>query len=260
MNLLYRLRCSLPFLRDRPTRIRGGPLKSFLWLPRSGDVACIQGTYEPAIQEVFLRHIKPGDVVYDLGANHGYFSLLASTRVGKAGKVFAFEPLPKSVRGIVTHSGMNRIDNIFPCPYAISGTNGRIAITNLADHLANTIIMESPLFSALAPTVQVEARTLDRLATEGLPPPQFMKIDIEGAEYDALLGAREILGRHRPLLCISVHENHRKGVEKQCLEFLADFNYSLTLIDTNKVTPGIRDYLAIPKERAVPGPKLEARD
>ena len=247
-RLLHQLRCALPIVRDRPVRIPRGPLKDFRWLPRSGEFACSAGTYEEATQHLFLAHIKRGEVVYDLGAHRGYFSLLASRIVGEEGKVFAFEPLPENVRFIVAHAELNGCENIFPRPYAITRRAGSVTITNLADHLANTTRVESPRFSPQAPKLQVEARALDELVGRGLPPPQFMKIDIEGSEYDALVGAREILERNRPLLYVSVHENHLKGVEKQCLELLSETGYCLTLVDTNELTHGIRDYFAVPSK------------
>jgi FkbM family methyltransferase len=246
----YRLRCRLPFLRNRPTRIVGGPLKGFHWLPLSGDFECREGTWEPETQELFLKLIPKGAVVYDLGAHRGFFSLLAAKVAGKEGKVVAFEPLERHVRDIMAHSALNGVTNIIPYRFAISDRNGAVAFTELEDHYANTCVPQSPMFNSQSAILRVEARTLDGLIDEGVPPPHFIKMDIEGAEHDALVGARNTLLRHRPILYFSTHENHLKGVEKKCLDLLATLHYSVSLVKINEVNPENRDYLAVPAERS----------
>ena len=247
----YRLRCSLPFLRNRPAKILNGPLKGFRWLPASGVFDCTEGTYEAETQRLFLKHIPRGAVVYDLGAHRGFFSLLAAKIVGKEGRVVAFEPLEQHVRLIMTHSDLNGITNIAPYRFAISDRNGIVAFTDLEDHWANTCVPQSPMFNSESATHRVEARTLDGLIDGGMLPPHFIKMDIEGSEYNALKGARNTLLRHRPVLFFSAHESHLKGVEKLCLDLLAALHYSVSLVKINELNPEIRDYLAVPTERTV---------
>src|SRR3984957_348930 len=71
--------------RERPVRILGGPLRGWRWVPAAASHGCWLGTFERAEQDVFARTIRPGDVVYDLGANVGFYPLLAEKLPGPRG-------------------------------------------------------------------------------------------------------------------------------------------------------------------------------
>ena len=245
-ELALRLRCAIPFLRDLPVEIRSGPLAGRRWLPSPGDAPYIEGDYERETQAVFLKWIARGSVVYDVGAHRGFFSLLAAHLVGPQGRVVAFEPSGRNERLVRAHAALNGLTQISSYPYAISGENGTAEFSDLEDDMANTMIATSPRFAAAHRIQRVESRTLDDLVGTEAPAPQFIKMDIEGAELAALAGARRSLARHRPILYFSVHENHLPGVQRGCLELLAPLGYCMKLIQTNELTPGVEDYLAVP--------------
>src|SRR5262245_36111858 len=81
----------------KPLRILTGPLAGKRWLSTSGTHGCWLGTYEMDLQRLIVSSLKPGDVFYDVGANVGFFSLLAASLVGSRGTVIAFEPLPRNI-------------------------------------------------------------------------------------------------------------------------------------------------------------------
>ncbi len=77
-------------------RIRSGPAKGLKWIVGTSDHGTWLGTYEFEKQQRFAELLSPGDVVFDLGAHAGFYTILASKRVGSMGHVFAFEPFPRN--------------------------------------------------------------------------------------------------------------------------------------------------------------------
>ena len=75
-----------------------------------------------------------------------------------------------------------------------------------------------------------------------------MKIDVEGAEYDVLLGARNTIDKYRPTVLLATHEFHLEGVRDRCLQFLRDRNYEITPTDEGKVIRGLEDFVATPRD------------
>jgi len=250
-SLVLRLRCALPFLRRVPVEIRQGPLGGFRWLPSAGDTLYVEGEYERETQAIFLKMIARGSVVYDLGAHRGFFSLLAAKIVGPQGRVLAFEPSSRNEHILRAQAALNGFVQIASYPFAIGAARGTVDFSDLEDDMANTLVTSSPRFARSRSVRKVEARRLDDLLGGEMPAPQFIKMDIEGAEFDALSGARECLARHRPVLYVSMHENHLPGVERKCLDLLAQLDYDVALVQVNELDPGIKDYLAVPRARIV---------
>ncbi len=104
----------LPF-RLIPTnaqmRILQGHLRGKKWIAGSGNHGYWLGSYEYQKQKIFSEEIRPGDVVYDLGANVGFYSLLASFLVGPKGRVYSFEPLPSNLEFLRNHLALNKVSN-----------------------------------------------------------------------------------------------------------------------------------------------------
>jgi SAM-dependent methyltransferase len=86
-----------------------GPLRGKKWIVGSGNHGYWLGSYEIGKRALFVRSIPVGAVVYDLGANVGYYTLLAAMLAGAEGKVFAFEPLPRNLEYLRRHLVLNRI-------------------------------------------------------------------------------------------------------------------------------------------------------
>ena len=84
-----------------------GPLRGAKWVVGSTVHGCWLGVYEATKQGTFVRHLRPGDVVWDIGANVGFFALLAARRVAPGGRVHAFEPLPDNLRWLRRHLELN---------------------------------------------------------------------------------------------------------------------------------------------------------
>jgi FkbM family methyltransferase len=169
-----------------------GPLRGKRWITGSSTHGCWLGTYELDTQQVLAQIVRPGMICYDCGANAGYFTLLMSVLTGPSGKVLAFEPDPSNVRHLDEHLRVNRIENAVVYPIALSNSDG---ITRFEGNGSMGHISAEGELS-------VKCRRLDSLQ---LPPPDVMKIDVEGAEADLLDGADELLRSYRPTLLISMH-------------------------------------------------------
>jgi FkbM family methyltransferase len=198
-----------------PLRILSGPLAGRRWLSTSANHGCWLGTYERDLQQLFVRELKPGDVVYDVGANVGFFSLLASVLVGPAGRVVAFEPLPRNVELLRANLGLNAVANVDIVAAAVAGKAGSTLFA----------IGGSPSMGSMDASRGIEVRVvgLDELVANGeIPLPAAIKMDIEGAESRALSGARNILEAHRPTLFLSTH-GYRE--HEECLRLLKDLGY-----------------------------------
>ena len=213
-------------------KIRSGVLKGEKWIVGSGSYDFWMGTYEKAIAEKFETYAKKSEVVCDLGAHVGYYTLLASKSVGKHGKVYAFEPLHRNIIYLQKHIELNKISNvrIFEC--AVSNViEKKIFFTNCDNKVANTICKNSPMFQS-GKLIGVNSVTLDDLLEkEDIMVPQLIKMDIEGAEYDALKGAKHLLKECHPSIFLSTHNCQNKGVHKKCCDFLVEMGYNLTYFD-----------------------------
>lgn len=204
--------------RNAVLRVLSGPLRGRRWIAGAATHGCWLGTYEPLAQRVFVEHVRPGGVVYDVGANAGFFTLLASKLAGPSGAVYAFEPMERNLRYIREHVRMNGAENVHVMPMAVSDRIGPVRFA--AAH--------NPAMGGLSAggEIEVQSSTLDALASS-IAPPTFIKMDIEGAEHAALTGAIEVLRRARPVILLSEHgwEQHER-----CGELLKSLGYDVKLL------------------------------
>lgn len=200
-----------------------GPLKGKRWIVGSGNHGCWLGSYECAKQKAFSERIRRGDTVFDLGANVGFYSLLASVAAGPEGKVISFEPVPRNLEYLRAHLRLNKVTNCTIWDAAVGQAEGVGSFTlgsnSSIGHLETDAETE----------LKVRIVALDPLVASGqLPPPDVIKCDIEGGEYDALRGAAETLARYRPLMFLATHGH---GVHENCCRFLEQVGYTLTPLD-----------------------------
>ena len=205
------------------------------------------GTTEPGVQHAFASLIQPDMVVYDIGANVGFFTVIAA-RLCPQGRVVAFEPLPENLERIRHNVVLNNLQNIIVRSEAISN----------ADAQARFQVSQEPTWGKLASvdngispkvsTIDVKVSRLDSLVESGeIPIPGLIKIDVEGAETGVLRGAQSTLRLARPLLLIELH-----GTNQPIADLLESLAYSATVLgDTRAITdaPGNAYVAAAPTER-----------
>jgi FkbM family methyltransferase len=172
---------------------------------------------------MFSTMIKRGDVVYDLGANVGFYSLLASVLVGPDGRVFSFEPAPRNLGFLRRHLELNRVRNCSVFEVAVSGSNGT-ARFDFGPHFHM-----GHLAGDSENSISVRTVTLDNLIASGqIKPPNLIKCDIEGAEFDALTGAADTLSKYAPAIFLATHG---PKVHQDCCALLTGLAYQLTPLD-----------------------------
>jgi FkbM family methyltransferase len=189
------------------------------------------GIYEIDLRQALARELKKGDVFYDLGANAGFFSLLAAKLIGPEGRVFAFEPLPENIESVREQIFINSLDFCELIPKAVSDRSGTIAFA--AAHHASMGKINGGDDKAVKKILTVETVSLDEFVRNH-PHPDFIKIDVEGAEADVLTGAGTLLrSKGAPSLLIELHGRDKarkiEAILDSCGYLLADiFGNALT--------------------------------
>jgi FkbM family methyltransferase len=148
--------------------------------------------------ERLLGETRPA-VVYDVGANIGYYALRAAQ--AGAQHVYAFEPASATFDVLKRNLSRNRLGSATALRYAVSDTVGEGRLTLYDSSGINTLTprQESEPYAGVTGTESVEVVTLDMLVGErGLMPPSVLKIDVEGSELAVLRGARVLLEQARP--------------------------------------------------------------
>lgn len=158
-----------------------------------GARIAVKRSYEPYITRLMRPLLQPGMVMVDVGANIGYYSLLAAERVGPSGKVLAFEPGARSVMLLEQSARANKFSCIQTHQMAVADQNGELFFT-MDD--SNGGIHRGEV-DASAERVRAVALD-DYLSAE--PRVDLVKVDVEGAEGLAVRGMAQLLRRHRPVL------------------------------------------------------------
>lgn len=194
----------------------------------------VTGTYEPNELYYFSQYLAPGMTVLDIGANEGLYTLLAASVIQNDGLVVAFEPSPRELQRLQANLDLNQtkadMAPVKVLPIAISDRNGNHAL-KLAEstHSGQNTLGEFTYQIDCEAVVEVEVRRLDDLMPElKLASIDVIKMDIEGAEYAALQGAKQTLEQFHPLLLLEVIDDalqKQQSSADQVLQFLHSLGY-----------------------------------
>ncbi len=199
--------------------------------------AMIRGEYEPDLH-VVKKMIKPGDIVVDVGAHEGFFSLLLSQSVGNDGKVFACEPNPENLRFLRENIRINAMANIKIIPCAI-GNEKAERLFYFSDGLGAWGSLDNQ-WKVAERSEKVQVDTLDNILAAESGRIAFMKIDTEGNDFNVLLGSETILTRDKPHICVEVSLSYWAVMEaslNSLLGTLRDKGYELFCLKENGLTP-----------------------
>jgi len=151
----------------------------------------------------YLEHgLKIGDIAYDIGSNVGTYTVPMSKFVGDNGLILAFEPDPTSYESLLTNLQINKIKNCQTFRYCIGNENKDLEFFVRPDKDTHSIFEKSHAPSPTGELLRISSKmkTLDQLVQSGeIPQPNFVKLDIEGAELLALDGMRQVLNRVRAI-------------------------------------------------------------
>jgi FkbM family methyltransferase len=186
------------------------------------------GAHEPEVQKALATLVRPGDVVYDVGAHLGSMTLGMARLVGPTGRVVAFDGDPINVARLRETCLRNDLEHRLQVAHAAvwsrtaaNGISFRKGKTETA-HGGVEADGQRPVL-ADGEMIQVPVITLDDFVAAGAPPPQLIKIDVEGGEYEVLRGGAHLFAKQRPLIIAEVH--HQQAAE-QIHAWLEEFRYA----------------------------------
>jgi FkbM family methyltransferase len=207
-------------LPRRSYPILTGPLKGARFILGSlsgagGGASVYFNRVEAEQTAAMAQEVRAGMTVFDVGANVGYYTILASRLVGPTGRVAAFEPLIRNLSYLHRHTELNRADNVQILPFAVSNRSG------VAKFSAGNVSAMGKIDEAgeiLVPTISLD----EAVKLLGITP-QIIKIDVEGAEFDVLKGSKDVLSAS-PTVFLSTHSAKLK---EECVRYLSDVGYSV---------------------------------
>jgi FkbM family methyltransferase len=226
------------------------------------DNALLTGDFE-SDEILFVRkYLKPGMNVMDIGAHHGLYTLLASKCVGLNGRVIAFEPSARERKQLRRNLRLNNCSNVEVEPYALGNKRATTEIYLVDGGEDGCNSLRAPIVKGTTRRVPVEVFTLDDImAKNDRPAIDFIKLDVEGAEWDVLRGGTELLQNHpRPVLMVEVYDIRTEpwGYRaEEIVQFLAGLCFRwFELLNDGSVAPIAADrriydanLVAIPEER-----------
>src|SRR5579864_4839386 len=233
-------------------RFPGRPLKGLTrfarlldyWLPSYKGVVCLpesvamfldsqqsaerwlmfSGNYQPALTAALKAYVPPGGYCLDIGANLGFYTLKFARWVGRNGQVAAFEANPTLVERIRINMELNHFSNISVVSAAVHNQSGQVEFYISPNPGKSSV---NPMGNAIQKLV-VPAVTIDEyVANVGWPRLDIIKMDIEGNDCTALLGARQTLTHFRPVLAFEYKSTTPPDTSREAFALLTGLNYTL---------------------------------
>jgi FkbM family methyltransferase len=203
-----------------------------LWVPSEWETSLFQN-YEQPVFDLLNTIVKQQWVIYDVGANIGYYSLQFSRLVGDQGHIYCFEANPLCVYFLQANLQENNAKNYDILPGALTDNS---LMVNFTINYANSglgITQQSKFYGSKAGhEFAVQGYCLDDLVeTFALNAPNLIKIDVEGAENFVLQGMQRTLQKHRPIILLEVHG---RAAAESALPKLGSLNYHFVVINGSK--------------------------
>jgi FkbM family methyltransferase len=190
------------------------------------------GSYEPGVAAIFSRYVKPGMSVVDIGANIGYFTMLSASLVGPSGLVMAVEPNPENIKALEASRRVNGFDQVLIIQAAAGRRTGLLAL-NVSHSNGMTGQLPDNLDAIFA------SRPVPCFALDAILPKDrrisLIKIDVEGAELNALIGLSETIDRDQPVIVSEFSPGMLPGISHcsgpEYLRFLTGKGYWIGVIE-----------------------------
>lgn len=189
------------------------------------------GSYEPDVSAVFRRVLRPGMGVIDIGANIGYFSMLSASLVGPEGLVVAVEPNGANARMLEASRRVNGFENIVVVQAAAGPEVGMLVLHRSHSNGTTSALPDDA--AALLRAESVACVPVDLV----LPPGrrfELIKADVEGAEFKALSGCREVIARDRPIIVSEFSPGMMPGISgisgEEYLRWIMGLGYGVQVV------------------------------
>lgn len=197
----------------------------------------VYGTWEPNVVQTVTSAVKPGMRIVDVGAHIGYYTLLFAKFVGPSGHIVAFEPSAANFTLLKKNVELNHLPNVQLFQEAVYSRAGDITI-NVPEEVhnsGNASIRHLDQSKAL----QVKAVTLDSFCASSKFHPDFLKMDVEGSEYEVLLGGQEVIAQYRPKMLVELHHFDGNVALNPVPDLLRKWAYDIQWLDRWDLTSHI---------------------
>jgi FkbM family methyltransferase len=176
------------------------------WIGRNDAISgmLFDGAFERDERRLVCQLLKPGMTVLDVGANAGLYTMTAARLVGRTGRVIAFEPSARERARLARHLHINRLTNVVVEPSAVGAVDGEVDLFVVDGHETGCNSLRLPPGEQVRPSRVPVCRLDTYAAHHDLTRVDFVKIDVEGGERDALLGAEQLFRRARPFLMCEI--------------------------------------------------------
>lgn len=202
----------------------------------------LKNGYETMTTRLILESLMDWDTFIDVGANNGYFTVLASKKVGKEGTVYAFEPASTTYKRLTRNLELNNCDNVKAHNLAVSNRRGKTSFYEFPDRDGENSLV--PLSGTKEITVDVV--TLDEMCQNVRP--KIVKIDVEGYEREVLEGARHVIFDNNASIILEYNRHvllRKKENFDDLLKMLTREGYKMRMVDEAGMRIGnsdIRDH------------------
>jgi FkbM family methyltransferase len=195
------------------------------WLVRN-DVcgrAVLQGKFERAELEFVESYLRPGMTVLDIGAHHGFYTLLAARKVGSTGRVIAFEPSPRERKILTRHIRLNRCKSVSVDPFALGAFDEMATLFLVEGGETGCNSLRRPNVDEPIVELAIRTRRLDQVLKEkAIRHVDFVKLDAEGAELEILKGAGKLVTEApRPVMIVEVQDIRSRPWGYRAAEIIA---------------------------------------
>jgi len=214
------------------------------WLARNDacSAAIFAEVFEESERHFVEQFLREGMTVLDIGAHHGFYTILASKKVGPSGHVIAFEPSPRERRRLLLHLKLNHCTNVKVEPLALASQEGETTFFLVNGRETGCNSLRPPAVSEPTKAIAVSTKTLDGyLENESIHHVDFIKMDVEGAELEVLKGARQLLARSpKPVIMAEVEDIRTAPwgyAASSIYDFLADRGYRWFFITQGVLRP-----------------------
>ena len=194
----------------------------------SSDI-CRFGFIEPNVARSIIKFVSKNDVVIDVGAHFGFFTILMAELVGSEGQVHSFEPIPSTFK--VLKKNVDYFQNIQINMEAIWKNNDHLYLNDygLNSSAFNSYRDSRGLIMKHRNRVKVKAINLDEYIIKKNINPKFIKIDAESTEYEVLEGMKFILKNIKPVICLEIGDLGVEGARKSkdVIQYVLNYGYKV---------------------------------
>jgi len=216
--------------------VLSGPMRGMRWVVGSMPHGAWLGTLERGKLSHFINRLRAGMTVWDIGANVGLYTLPSAHAAGSTVRVYAFEPLPRNLEYLRQHVLLNHLINVLIVPSAVGDAMG---VLQMAEGDSPSEFHVDPRGDITVPAIALD----DWRAETGSPPPDLVKIDVEGAEDAVLHGGARTFSEYRPPIYLALHGERQR---QECGVLLSHWGYRVVSLEYGRDPDVSSEWLAEP--------------